>query len=447
MAESGGVMMTTPLIARTPLAETAAALRGGALDLFTYLDALFTRQEQVEPQIQAFVPEPDRRGRVMAAARALLERYPQPGQRPPLFGIPIGVKDIFHAEGLVTRAGSKLPPDELTGREAAVVSGFKRAGALVMGKTVTTEFAYFEPGPTRNPHNLRHTPGGSSSGSAAAVASGLAPLAIGTQTIGSVIRPAAFCGIVGYKPTYNRIDPDGVIFFSPSADHVGLFTQDVAGMRLAASVVCNGWDKTTALVRRPMLAIPTGPYLAQASAEALTAFDSQVNALRTAGYEVREIPLFHNIDDINRIHRQLIAAEFAQQHARWYEQYRDLYRPRTAALIEEGMAVDPEIVEDARALQPLLREEVLHIMDVQDVDMWIAPAAVGPAPEGLSSTGDPIMNLPWTFLGLPAVTVPAGKAHNGLPLGLQMVGAWMMDEELLAWAEDIQALFDGISDV
>ncbi len=433
--------MTTPLIANTPLAETAAALRSGDLDLFEYLDALFARQEQVEPLVQAFVPEPDRRGRVMAEARALLERYPQPGQRPPLFGIPIGVKDIFHAEGLPTRAGSNLPPDELTGPEAAVVTGLRRAGSLVMGKTVTTEFAYFEPGPTRNPHNLEHTPGGSSSGSAAAVAAGLVPLAIGTQTIGSVIRPAAFCGIVGYKPSYNRIDPEGLLFFSRSADHVGLFTQDVAGMRLAASVACSGWDKTTATVRKPVLAIPVGPYLQQASEEALTAFSAQTETLRAAGYEIHEVPLFKNIDDINRIHRQLIAAEFAQEHARWYAQFKDLYRPRTAALIEEGMAVDPEVVEDARDLQRLLREEVLHIMDVNGIDLWIAPAAPGPAPKGLNSTGDPIMNLPWTFLGLPAVTVPAGKAANGLPLGLQMVGPWMMDEELLAWAEDVQALF------
>ncbi len=433
--------MIDSLIANTPLAETAAALRGGALDLLDYLDALFARQEQVEPQVRAFVPEPDRRGRVMAEAQALLERYPQPGQRPPLFGIPIGVKDIFHAAGLPTRAGSNLPPDELTGPEAAVVSGFKNAGALVMGKTVTTEFAYFEPGPTRNPHNLAHTPGGSSSGSAAAVAAGLVPLAIGTQTIGSVIRPAAFCGIVGYKPSYNRIDPEGLLFFSRSADHVGLFTQDVAGMRLAASVVCNGWDKTAEVVRKPVLAIPAGPYLAQASAEALAAFSLQVDALRATGYEIREIPLFQNIADINRIHRQLIAAEFAQEHARWYQQFKDLYRPRTAALIEEGMAVDPEDVADARDLQRLLREEVLHIMDVNDVDLWIAPAAPGPAPEGLNSTGDPIMNLPWTFLGLPAVTVPAAKAANGLPLGLQMIGQWMMDEEMLLWAEPMQALF------
>ena len=433
--------MTTPLIASTPLAETAAALRSGSLDLFEYLDALFARQEQVEPLVQAFVPEPDRRGRVMAEARALLEQYPQPGQRPPLFGIPIGVKDIFHAAGLPTRAGSNLPPDELTGPEAAVVTGFKNAGALVMGKTVTTEFAYFEPGPTRNPHNLEHTPGGSSSGSAAAVAAGLVPLAIGTQTIGSVIRPAAFCGIVGYKPSYNRIDPEGLLFFSRSADHVGLFTQDVAGMRLAASVVCNGWDKTTEVVRKPTLGVPVGPYLQQASDEALTAFAAQTDALRAAGYPVKEIPLFNNIADINRIHRQLIAAEFAQEHARWDAQFKDLYRPRTAALIEEGMAVDPEAVEEARDLQRLLREEVLHIMDVNDVDLWVAPAAPGPAPKGLNSTGDPVMNLPWTFLGLPAVTVPAGAAANGLPLGLQMVGPWMMDEEMLAWAEEVQTLF------
>jgi len=432
--------MTNNLIANAPLGETAAALRSGALNLVEYLDALFARQEQIEPQVQAFVPEPDRRGRVMAQAQALLDRYPQPGQRPLLFGIPIGVKDIFNAEGLLTRAGSNLPPDELTGPEAASVRALRAAGAVVMGKTVTTEFAYFEPGPTRNPHNLAHTPGGSSSGSAAAVAAGLVPLAIGTQTIGSVIRPAAFCGIVGYKPSYNRIDPTGLLFFSRSADHVGMFTQDVAGMRLAAAVACSGWDKTTTVVRKPSLGIPVGPYLAQASAEGLAAFDVQVNALRAAGYEIKETPLFHNIDDINRIHRQLIAAEFAQEHARWYQQFKSLYRPRTAALIEEGMTIDPETVADARDLQLLLREEVLHIMDVNDVDLWLSPAAPGPAPEGLNSTGDPIMNLPWTFLGLPAVTVPAGRASNGLPLGLQLIGPWMMDEEMLAWAEDVQAL-------
>ncbi len=433
--------MTTSLLAHTPLAEIAAALRNGRLELYDYLEALFIRMEEVEPKVRAFVEEPERKARVFAEARALLEAYPDPQQRPPLFGIPIGVKDIFHVAGLPTQAGSLLPPEVLTGEEAKVVSMFREAGALIMGKTVTTEFAYFEPGPTRNPHNLAHTPGGSSSGSAAAVAAGLVPLAIGTQTIGSVIRPAAFCGIVGFKPSYNRIDTTGLIFFSPSADHVGLFTQDVEGMRLAAAQVCTAWDKQTEVVRKPVLGVPTGPYLKQASKEGLDAFRAQVVQLQEAGYDVREVPLFNNITDINRLHRQLIAAEFAQQHARWFEAYRELYRPRTAALILEGQGIPEEIVEEARDLQRLLREEVLHIMDVHDVDLWIAPAAPGPAPRGLESTGDPIMNLPWTFLGLPAVTVPAGLANNGLPLGLQMVGSWMMDEEMLAWAEPVQALF------
>lgn len=434
-------MMKNALINPLPLFETATALQNGDLELVSFLDALFARQEWLEPKIQAFIPEENRRERVMAAAQALLDRYPEPQQRPKLFGVPIGVKDIFHAEGLPTHAGSNLPPHVLGGPEAASVKAFKQAGALVMGKTVTTEFAYFEPGPTRNPHNLDHTPGGSSSGSAAAVAAGMIPLAIGTQTIGSVIRPAAFCGIVGYKPSYNRINPEGLLFFSRSADHVGLFTQDARGMRLAASAVCAGWNKNIELPRKPVLGVPTGPYLTQASKEALSAFEQQCSQLKAAGYTVREVPLFKNIDEINRIHRRLIAAEFASEHKHWFETYRDYYRPRTASLILEGMQAPQEEVEDARDLQSLLREEVLHIMDVNDIDLWIAPAAPGPAPEGLDSTGDPVMNLPWTFLGLPAVTVPASKAGNGLPLGLQMIGPWMMDEEMLAWAEDVQPLF------
>jgi len=433
--------MKNSLINPLSLFETAIALQNGELELIPFLDSLFIRQKWLEPKIQAFIPEKNRRSRIMTAAQTLLERFPEPQQRPKLFGIPIGVKDIFQVDGLPTHAGSNLPPDVLDGPEAASVKAFKQAGALVMGKTVTTEFAYFEPGPTRNPHNLDHTPGGSSSGSAAAVAAGMVPLAIGTQTIGSVIRPAAFCGIVGFKPSYNRIDPEGLLFFSRSADHVGLFTQEVPGMRLAASTVCAGWNKNIDLPHKPVLGIPTGPYLVQASKEALIAFDQQCAQLKAAGYTVRAIPLFGNINDINSIHRQLIAAEFASEHKQWFETYHSYYRPRTAALILEGMQISQEKVEDTRDLQPLLREEVLHIMDVNDIDLWIAPAAPGPAPKGLHSTGDPIMNLPWTFLGLPAVTVPASKADNGLPLGLQMIGPWMMDEEMLAWAEDVQRLF------
>ncbi|NOZ48790.1 MAG: amidase [Chloroflexi bacterium] len=420
----------------TSLAKTAASLRSGELDLLAYYTRLLDHIDAVEPHVQAFIPEPDRRQRLMAAAEALLARYPTPTERPPLFGIPLGVKDIIQVEGFITRAGSQLPPDELTGPEAESVRLLRATGALVVGKTVTTEFAYFAPGPTRNPHNLAHTPGGSSSGSAASVAAGMALLTMGTQTIGSVIRPAAFCGIVGYKPTYGCITTSGLLYFSRSADHIGLFTYDVAGMSLAASVVCGHWQPNHP-PHKPVLAIPQGPYLQQAAPEALHALAQQVQQLEDAGFTIQRIPLLADIAEMNQNHGLLIAAEFAKEHAKWFAEFGHLYRPRTAALIRKGQQADPDQVEEIRSAQAIHRQEIEHVMDVHGIDLWICPAAPGPAPAGIDSTGDPIMNLPWTYMGLPAVTVPAGFAANGLPLGLQLVGHWQADEMLLAWAEDI----------
>ena len=423
-----------------PLAETAQRLRSSKRSVTEHLADRRKRFQEVEPHIQAFVPEEGRWSRVERAAEELLHRFPNVADRPPLYGILLGVKDIFRAEGLPTYAGSQLPPELFAGPESEVVTRLRAGGTLILGKTVTTEFAYFEPGPTRNPYHLEHTPGGSSSGSAAAVAAGLCELALGTQTIGSVIRPAAFCGIVGYKPTYNRIPTAGLIFFSPSAYHVGLFTQDVEGMRLAARVVCTGWDtakEEKASQRRPVLGVPEGPYLEQAEPEGLSAFDRQVRALERAGYDVRRVPALTDIETINRWHRRMIAAEFAQVHAAWFAQYGHLYRPRTAELIREGQQVTAAALAESRAGQTRYREALHELMDREGIDVWICPAAPGPAPRGLGSTGNPIMNLPWTYMGLPAVTVPAGRATNGLPLGLQCVARWNEDEALLVWAEDI----------
>ncbi|MFN3331739.1 MAG: amidase family protein, partial [Caldilinea sp.] len=234
-------MLTQP----APLAELAEGLRSGDLDLHTYIDTLCDRIEQVDPQVQAFLPEPTRRARLHAAADELLATFPETDDRPLLFGAPTGIKDIFHVNGFVTHAGTAVPPEEFAGEEAVSVRRLRDAGGLVAGKTVTTEFAFFEPGPTRNPHNLTHTPGGSSSGSAAAVAAGLCPLAFGTQTIGSVIRPAAFCGVVGFKPTLHRIPSAGLVYFSRTIDQIGLFTQDVAGMALAAAALCDDWEEVS----------------------------------------------------------------------------------------------------------------------------------------------------------------------------------------------------------
>ncbi len=419
-----------------PLAVTAADLRSGQLDLFGYLEQVCNRIEGVDPHVQALLPEPDRRARLRREAQDLLDHHPHPATRPPLFGVPVGVKDIIRADGFETRAGSQIPPTDLAGPEAACVRALRAAGALILGKTVTTEFAFFEAGPTRNPHNLAHTPGGSSSGSAAAVAAGMAPLALGTQTIGSVIRPAAFCGVVGFKPTYGRIDPDGILFFSRSADHIGLFTQDVAGMALAASALCRDW-RAISPTEKPLLGVPEDAYLAQASDEARTAFAAQVAHLESAGYAVARVPLFPDIASLNQRHRRLIAYEFAQEHAVLFPKYESLYRPRTAALIREGQGIDRAEAEDIRDGRAALRAEVEQIMAAHGIDLWICPAAPGPAPAGLDSTGDPVMNLPWTYLGLPAMTLPVGRANNGLPLGLQVVGGWMQDERLLGWGEGL----------
>jgi Asp-tRNA(Asn)/Glu-tRNA(Gln) amidotransferase A subunit family amidase len=419
------------------LVETADALRSGRLDLAAYLNALCDRIDATEPELQALVPEPDRRARLLDEAAELLARFPEASPKPPLYGIPVGVKDIFHVDGFPTRAGSRLSPERLAGAEASCVTALRRAGALVLGKTATTEFAYFAPGPTRNPLRLSHTPGGSSSGSAAAVAAGFCPLALGTQTTGSVIRPAAFCGVAGFKPTHGRIPIDGVIPFSPSLDTVGFFTRDARGLSLAASILCRDWNPVAAghaPGSAPVLGIPEGPYLELALPDARAAFEREVVRLEAAGCRVLRVAALEEFDAVRRRHDRLSAAEMAHVHAAWFAEYAPLYQPRTAALIREGQTVDAAEVEAARAGQAALRGEMESLMTAHGIHAWICPAATGAAPEGLESTGDPRMNLPWTHTGMPAVTLPAGVAANGLPLGLQVVAMSMNDEWLLALA-------------
>ncbi|MDY0095708.1 MAG: amidase [Candidatus Vecturithrix sp.] len=429
------------LIAKALLAETAQALRTGMLDIIDYINKLCDRIDVYEAQIQAFVPEENRRERLLRQAEVLQQRYPEPCARPPLYGIPVGVKDIFRVDGFPTRAGSDFPPEVLAGDEASWVTKLREAGALIAGKTITTEFAYFEPGPTRNPYNPEHTPGGSSSGSAAGVACGFFPLAFGTQTIGSVIRPAAFCGIIGFKPSFDRISTHGLIIFSRSADHVGLFTQDIEGMELAASVVCQNWQSCFTDSREteelPVLGVPEGKYLKQASYDGVKAFDAQVQVLEDCGYPIKRIPMFDDIASINHSHRQMTAAEVAQEHAEWFNTYRDLYHPRTLEIILKGQQISAGELETVRAGRLELRQQLNEAQTKHGIDLWISPAATGDAPKGIHATGDPIMNLPWTYSGVPVITVPAGMSKNYLPLGLQCSAAFMQDERLIAWMPGI----------
>ncbi len=420
-----------------PLYENAFALRSGQLGLIAYISELCDRIDADEPQLQALLPEENRRARLLADAQALQARYPDPSTRPPLYGIPVGIKDMFFVDGFPTRCGSQLPPELFQGPEGDYLKALRGAGALILGKTVTTEFAYFEPGPTRNPHNLDYSPGGSSSGSAAAVADGYCPLAIGTQVIGSTVRPAAYCGIVGFKSSYARIPINGWVLTSDTLEHIGLFTQDIAGAALAASIVCNDWRPIDSLDQRPVLGVPDGPYLAQASPEALAAFEQHLVLLEQAGYRVKRVPALQDIDEINRQHSRIVFAQMALVHAPWFDQYASFYRPRTLAAVREGKEVSAEELAALLPLRITQRSRMEDTMTQASIDLWVCPPTTGPAPPGLANTGSPLMNLPWTFTGMPAITLPAGQFASGLPLGLQCVGRYMRDEQLLAWAENI----------
>ncbi|RPJ21325.1 MAG: amidase [Chloroflexi bacterium] len=413
-------------------------LRSGVLTLPEFLTQVEARFDEKEPSIQALVPEQDRFRRLHEDVETLHFRYPALTERPLLFGALTGIKDNFHVDGFTTRAASRLPVEILQGEEAESVTRLKEAGALIFGKTVTTELAYFSPIPTRNPHNLEHTPGGSSSGSAAAVAAGLCHLALGTQTIGSVIRPASFCGVVGVKPTYDRISRAGIIPLSPSLDHVGIFTPDVISAKQAASVLIRDWRPDTT-PRKPTLGIPDGPYLAFASGYALACFGAICESLSEAGYELRRVRVMDDFHEIHDRHHVIMSAEAAQVHKEWFEKYESLYSAKFTELIRRGQAIGRNGYQAAMAARDDFRAEMRRTFLDNDIDLWICPSAVDVAPKGSDGTGDPVMNLPWTQAGLPAINLPAVKNHQGLPLGLQVVGNWYKDESLLFWAKDLES--------
>lgn len=420
-----------------PILTLANGLRSGEISIDDYLDELESRFETLEPQIHSFVGEADRFRRLRQDARALFERYPHPVSRPALFGLPLGVKDIFRVDGFETKAGSALPASTFEGGEARSVTNLKSAGALIMGKTVTTEFAYFGPGPTRNPHNLEHTPGGSSSGSAAAVSAELCPLATGTQTIGSIVRPASFCGVVGFKPSYDRITRSGVIPLAPSLDHVGVFGNDVAGVELAASVLCRDWQLAVTELK-PVLGVPEGEYLERAAPEGQEQFENTCRLLTESGYEVKRVQAFDDFEDIVERHTLILAAEAAQVHAQWFAEYGHLYHKSMVDLIMRGREISVGRLAEALNGRQELRRQMTEEMDKHGLDLWICPSSPGAAPLGLESTGDPIMNLPWTHCGLPSVNLPSGFEDGGLPIGLQAVGRWYEDEALLEWSAQLE---------
>jgi Asp-tRNA(Asn)/Glu-tRNA(Gln) amidotransferase A subunit family amidase len=426
--------------------ESLEKIRSGEIALSDFITAIFETIEKKEPRLQVFAPHTYDRSWIQNHARMLTDAYPNPGGRPPLFGLPVGIKDIIRVDGYETRCGSKLPPSLFRGEEASSVKRLKDAGALMFGKTVTAEFAGTAPGPTRNPHNPDHTPGGSSSGSAAGVAAGYFLLALGTQTSGSVIRPAAFCGVVGFKPSLGRVPTDGVIPFSRSTDHVGIFVPDTSLITPVMNAVSDGWKPVPASVqmdgpdRTVRLGIPEGPYLDKTLRPAIGHFRKTIDRIGENGFIVRPVPVFDDIETLHRCHRRLVTGEITRVHRKWYRDHSGLYRRRTAAYFDAGREVTEEELEQLRGMQMKLRDRIESLMEKHEIDAWICPAATGAAPKGIDSTGDPIMNMPWTNAGLPAITIPDGTDGSGLPYGLQIAGKFMEDEKTAAIAGALEKL-------
>ena len=416
------------------------------LPLSDYLAQTEARVLELEPAILSLIPEKQRFERLRREAMVLTKAYPEPASRPAFFGLLVGIKDIFHADGFVTRAGSQLPAEVLQGNQAESVARLKSAGALILGKTVTTEFAYFTPGPTHNPHNPRHTPGGSSSGSAAAVAAGFCALALGTQTIGSIIRPASYCGVIGFKPTYDRISRAGVIPLAPSFDHVGFFSADLETAIRAARILFSDWQEPGDGKERPVLAIPDGPYLENASPEGLLHFE-QVCKLLASKYKIVRLPVMSDFQAITERNDVIMSAEVAQVHKSWFERYEALYSDKLRQLIHRGQSVAPSQLHAAMEARGRFRDWLRQVMHDRHIDLWICPSATGPAPLGLESTGSPVMNLPWSQAGLPALNLPAGKNEDSLPMGLQLVADWGKDELLLTWAMDLNQVLNSGSNL
>lgn len=414
------------------LAELLPELRFDRTSLERYYESVFDRIEALDGEIHAFVDGSVEKRRITRRRASLEESWDRRPFRPPLYGVPVGVKDVFRVDGYPTRAGSSIDPEALEGPESAVVSRLRSLGAIVVGKTVTTEFTHLPTGPTRNPNAMARTPGGSSSGSAAAVAAGMCPLSLGTETTGSVIRPAAFCGIVGFRPSRGRIPLEGTISLAPTVDSVGLFTQDLEGARRVAALLCENWTRSGRSGSPPTVGVPDGTYLDQASQAGLARFRTHVSSLEAAGFEVERIRLFEDIERVNETHEALIATEAAGVHAEWYTAFPDSYSREMVELLERGEGMSVEAVGQAKRSMERTRAGIESAFDSAGIDMLVAPPAPDVAPAGLDDDGDPVMNLPWAHAGVPAVTLPVGSTDTGLPVGIACIGRFGRDEQLLA---------------
>jgi len=397
------------------LRQCIERLESGELTPQSLLDLCLQRIAEADPAILAWV-----------------EVDPQPSSGDGLLrAIPFGVKDIIETRGMATEYGSPLYAGRKGERDAAVVGELRGAGAVLLGKTHTTAFASFDPAPTRNPRLAGHTPGGSSSGSAAAVAAGMVPFALGTQTLGSVLRPASFCGICGFKPSFGLVRMDGILPFAPSLDTVGFFTESAADMECLWSRGFDGQSDAT-LRRVAYFRVPVEEPMAKA------VFDA-VERLRAYGVPVLDAELPESWEPTAKAAHLINDYEGARTHVARFTEFGERIGIRLGELVRRGLGISEQAYLDALEQVEQTRRELSRIF--WEYPAIVSPAAMGPAPAGLSGTGDPSINAPWTALGVPAISVPLPVA--GAPLGLQLNTAWGRDDALVAVAAEAERVLAG----
>lgn len=430
--------------------ETIAGLwpqiRSRQISCVEVLSRCLRRIDETEDQIRAWVLID--RDQAMQAARALDAELEAGQYRGPLHGIPIGIKDIIDVQGWPTAAGSSLWKDRVAACDATLVSRLREAGAVLLGKTVTTQYASFDPSVTRNPWNLERTPGGSSSGSAAAVAAGMCLAAIGSQTGGSITRPASYCGVAGCKPSYGRVSLTGVFPLAPSMDHPGPIARCVDDLALVFDAIA-GYDPqdprsvddaparkasgegTGRSPVRPVLGVLGGMFSTMATDEVRESFRQALDVLQRAGASVSTASLPPQFDDILEHHRRMMATESAAVHEQRINQHPEDYGPCITELIQEGLRCRGTDYVRTRDHQVLTKRIILETLEGYDVLICPATTSAAPTPE---TTGNPAFNSPWSYTGLPTVSFPIGLSRDGLPLAVQLVGRAGQDTEPFEWA-------------
>jgi Asp-tRNA(Asn)/Glu-tRNA(Gln) amidotransferase A subunit family amidase len=425
-------------------AELARSIREGEITSLDVVNACIARIEEREGEVGAWAHFNPKFAREQAERCDVIRASGIPTG--PLHGIPVGIKDIFDTKDLPTENGTVLDAGREPMDDSTAVSRLKAAGCVIMGKTVTTEMAVYYPGKTTNPHDARRTPGGSSSGSAAAVACGMVPLAIGSQTNGSVIRPASFCGVVGFKPTHGRISRTGALALSRALDHVGVFTRTLEDAALISDCLIgfDSKDPDTKLTAAPQLhaiaiekppvapsfAFARTPVWEKADPSTQSAFEELVEFL---GPNCDEITLGGEFEDAHAHMRNIMYADLAKYLNRYSERGHDQISKTLSKMMAEGSKVSAVAYNTSMDKRVGINAQVQKICS--DYDVVITPAAPGEAPIGLGATGDPAFCSIWSYLGTPAVTLPLLRGENGMPLGVQLISTKGDDARLLRTAQ------------